>query len=531
MNILKTTAYDSIIKYLRKVMGYSFNKFMNIDTTNSAFNERMAAYISDSGKPEMLKLDEFNSYVDKVKESHSLSTKEITKFDKFIENIAVHYIEEKALNLEYYNKRILDIKKIGDDIEEIFILANDARLSDIDEQPVFMRKIYTKCLKKILINSHIRLTENVENLSKELYDPKIIASNVQDEYEILDKKDEGAIRLKVKSFDDILKKNEKNVPEKLIKLRLVPNKKFIECGNLNVLEFISQVSIIANATKMKQQNVENAISEYMFKNCSNSICTDLIHKLTLANWHNIYSINTFARDAIRDNLYNAFYKISEKRYIYHSDGGFYFFEIGKAGKIFLYELEEDKELPIKYRHEKTNYYCLKLLDKSLNVQLSEKTLDDEVDVYINGNKLKRLAKLASFEELKTDLYIDSVLSELRNRKYYKSIGFLPKKGEIDDRERYINYDKIVLDLREIINVVPKANQKEFIIKFVDEKVSRCFGTGKNDLTSVIYKQIEENISFAVLEKKDLTDREEHFLNLSDSKLNQMRLNRIQRIYA
>ena len=71
MNILKTTAYDSIIKYLRKVMGYSFNKFMNIDTTNSAFNERMAAYISDSGKPEMLKLDEFNSYVDKVKESHS----------------------------------------------------------------------------------------------------------------------------------------------------------------------------------------------------------------------------------------------------------------------------------------------------------------------------------------------------------------------------------------------------------------------------------------------------------------------------
>ena len=80
-------------------------------------------------------------------------------------------------------------------------------------------------------------------------------------------------------------------------------------------------------------------------------------------------------------------------------------------------------------------------------------------------------------------------------------------------------------------MVPKANQKEFIIKFVDEKVSRCFGTGKNDLTSVIYKQIEENISFAVLEKKDLTDREEHFLNLSDSKLNQMRLNRIQRIYA
>ena len=80
-------------------------------------------------------------------------------------------------------------------------------------------------------------------------------------------------------------------------------------------------------------------------------------------------------------------------------------------------------------------------------------------------------------------------------------------------------------------MVPKANQKEFIIKLVDEKVSRCFGTGKNDLTSVIYKQIEENISFAVLEKKDLTDREEHFLNLSDSKLNQMRLNRIQRIYA
>ena len=531
MNILKTTAYDSIIKYLRKVMGYSFNKFMNIDTTNNAFNERMASYISDSGKVDISKLEEFNSYLTNIKDAHGLSSKEIDKFDKIIENIAIHYIEEKALNLEYYNKRALDVNKIGNDIEEIFILANDARLSEIDEQPAFMRKIYTKCLKKVLINSHLRLTENVENLSKELYDPKIIASNEKNKYEILDKKEKSSTRLKVKKFNEILKKDEKNVPEKLIKLRLIPNKKFIECGNLNVLEFISQVSIIANATKMKQQDVEKAISEYMLKNNSNKTNTDLVHKLTLSNWHNIYSIDSFSKDAIRDNLYNAFYKISEKKYIYHSDGGFYFFEIGKAGKISMNALEEDLDLPIKFRNEKTNYYCLKLVDKSLNIQLSERTLDDEIDVYINGNKLKRLAKVSSFEGLKTDIYLDSVLSELRNRKYYKSVGFLPKRGEMDDRDRYINYDKIVADLREIINVIPKASQKEFIIKFVDEKVSRCFGTGKNDLTNVIYGQIEENISFAVLENKDLTDREEHFLNLSDSKLNQMRLNRIQRAYA
>ena len=327
MNILKTTAYDSIIKYLRKVMGYSFNKFMNIDTTNNAFNERMASYISDSGKVDISKLEEFNSYLANIKDAHGLSSKEIDKFDKIIENIAIHYIEEKALNLEYYNKRTLDVNKIGNDIEEIFILANDARLSEIDEQPAFMRKIYTKCLKKVLINSHLRLTENVENLSKELYDPKIIASNEKNKYEILDKKEKSSTRLKVKKFNEILKKNEKNVPEKLIKLRLIPNKKFIECGNLNVLEFISQVSIIANATKMKQQDVEKAISEYMLKNNSNKTNTDLVHKLTLSNWHNIYSIDSFSKDAIRDNLYNAFYKISEKKYIYHSDGGFYFFEI------------------------------------------------------------------------------------------------------------------------------------------------------------------------------------------------------------
>ena len=81
MNILKTTAYDSIIKYLRKVMGYSFNKFMNIDTTNNAFNERMASYISDSGKADISKLEEFNSYVAKIKDAHALSSKEIDKFD------------------------------------------------------------------------------------------------------------------------------------------------------------------------------------------------------------------------------------------------------------------------------------------------------------------------------------------------------------------------------------------------------------------------------------------------------------------
>ena len=113
MNILKTTAYDSIIKYLRKVMGYSFNKFMNIDTTNNAFNERMASYVSDSGKVDISKLEEFNSYLANIKDAHGLSSKEIDKFDKIIENIAIHYIEEKALNLEYYNKRTLDVNKIG----------------------------------------------------------------------------------------------------------------------------------------------------------------------------------------------------------------------------------------------------------------------------------------------------------------------------------------------------------------------------------------------------------------------------------
>ena len=142
--------------------------------------------------------------------------------------------------------------------------------------------------------------------------------------------------------------------------------------------------------------------------------------------------------------------------------------------------------------------------------------------------MKRLSKISSFEGIINDIFIDSLLNEYDNRKYYKSVGFMPKKGGVDDRERYMTYDKLVEDLRDIINVVPKSSQKEFLIKFVDSKVSRCFGTGKNDLTNVIYKQIEENISFAVIEGKNLTDREEHFLNLSDSKLNQMRLNRLQR---
>lgn len=528
MNILKTTAYESIIKFLRKVMGYSFNKFMNIDTTNAAFNERMSTYVSDDGKVNLAKLEEFNSYIEKIKGNQMLNSKDGEKIDKFIENISVHYIEEKALNLEYYNKRNLDINKIGSDIEEIFVLANEARVSNEESQPVFMRKIYIKCLKKVLINSHLRLTENVENLSKQLYDPKITASNENNNFTIVDQKAEGAVRFKKKEFQKIIDKNAKDVSDKLVKLRLIPNKKFIECGILNVPEFISQVSIIANATQMKQAEVENVISEYLLKNKPKNTDTGLIYKLTKSNWHKIYSINEFGRQAIKDNLYNAFYKIAENIYIYHADSGFNYFEITKTGKIYSEALTEDKELPEKFRKEKINYYALKIKEKSLNIQLSEDTLEDSVDVYINGNKLKRLTKINSFEALINDIFIDSLLNEYENRKYYKAVGFLPKKGEIDDRERYITYDKMVEDLREIVNAVPKAKQKDFIIKFVDAKVSRCFGTGKNDLTNVIYNQIEDNISFAVLEGKDITDREEHFLNLSDSKLNQMRLNRLQR---
>ena len=124
MTILKTNAYESIIKFLRKVMGYSFNKFMNIDTTNDAFNERLSTYISDDGKTNLIALEEFNSYLDMIKDSRGLKDFEIERFDKFIENISVHYIEEKAINLEYYNNRKLDINKIGEDIEGIFVLAN-----------------------------------------------------------------------------------------------------------------------------------------------------------------------------------------------------------------------------------------------------------------------------------------------------------------------------------------------------------------------------------------------------------------------
>ena len=528
MNILKTNAYESIIKFLRKVMGYSFNKFMNIDTTNDAFNERMSTYISDSGKVDLSKLEEFNSYLNKIKGNQPMNIKDVEKVDRIIENISVHYIEEKALNLEYYSKSNLDINKIGNDIEEIFVLANEARLSNPESQPVFMRKIYLKCLKKILINSHLRLTENVENLSKQLYDPKITATKKDDSFTIVDQRKDGAVRLKKKEFQHILDKNSKDVATKLVKLRLIPNKKFIEGGVLNVPEFISQVSIIANATQMKQSEIEKSITDYLIKNKSNKADSNLVEKLTKANWHKIYSINEFGRQAVRDNLYNAFYKLAENVYIYHSDGGFHFFEVNRAGKIFIEILTEDKELPAKFRKEKTNYYCLKLKEKSTNIQLSEDTLEDSVDVYINGNKLKRLSKISSFEGIINDIFIDSLLNEYDNRKYYKSVGFMPKKGGVDDRERYMTYDKLVEDLRDIINVVPKSSQKEFLIKFVDSKVSRCFGTGKNDLTNVIYKQIEENISFAVIEGKNLTDREEHFLNLSDSKLNQMRLNRLQR---
>ena len=528
MNILKTNAYESIIKFLRKVMGYSFNKFMNIDTTNDAFNERMSTYISDSGKVDLPKLEEFNSYLDKIKDNQPMNVKEVEKVDRIIENISVHYIEEKALNLEYYNKSNLDINKIGNDIEEIFVLANDSRLSSPEEQPVFMRKIYLKCLKKILINSHLRLTENVENLSKQLYDPKITATKKGDDFTIVDQRKDGAVRLKKKEFQHILDKNSKDVSTKLVKLRLIPNKKFIEGGVLNVPEFISQVSVIANATQMKQSEIEKSINDYLIKNKSNKVDSNLVEKLTKANWHKIYSINEFGRRAIKENLYNAFYKLAENVYIYHSDGGFHFFEINRSGRLFLDILTEDKELPEKFRKDKTNYYCLKIKEKSLNIQLSEDTLEDSVDVYINGNKLKRLSKINSFEGLINDIFIDNLLNEYENRKYYKSVGFMPKKGEVDDRERYMTYDKLVEDLRDIINVVPKSSQKDFVIKFVDSKVSRCFGTGKNDLTNVIYNQIEENISFAVLEGKNLTDREEHFLNLSDSKLNQMRLNRLQR---
>ena len=528
MSILKMNSYESIIKFLRKVMGYSFNKFMNIDTTNDAFNERMSTYVSDNGKVNLAKLEEFNTYLDRIKSNQVLTKKDEEKVDRIIENICVHYIEEKALNLDYYSKKDLDVNIIGNDLEEIFILANDARISDIESQPVFMRKIYSKCLKKILINSHLRLTENVENLSKQLYDPKIIAREEKNSYSILDQREEGTTRLKTKEFKKLLDKNNKDISNKLVKLRLIPNKNFMQNGILNVPEFISQVSIIAKATQMKQAEVENVISDYLIKNKPKNIDSELIYKLTKANWHSIYAIKEFSREALKDNLYNAFYKISRDIYIYHADGGFHYFEITKSGKIYVELLVEDKELPTKFRRDKTNYYSLKIKAKSLNIQLSEDTIEDSVDVYINGNKLKRLAKINSFNALVNDIFIDSLLKEYENRKYYKAVGFLPKRGFIDDRERYITYDKMVQDLRDVINVVPKESQKDFVIKFVDEKISRCYGTGKNDLTNVIYNQIEDNISFAVIEGKDLTDREEHFLNLSDSKLNQMRLNRLQR---
>ena len=305
MNILKTNAYESIIKFLRKVMGYSFNKFMNIDTTNDAFNERMSTFISDSGKVDLAKLEEFNTYLDKIKANQPMNVKDVEKVDRIIENISVHYIEEKALNLEYYSKSNLDINKIGNDIEEIYVLANDARLSSPEQQPVFMRKIYLKCLKKVLINSHLRLNENVENLSKQLYDPKITATKKDDNFTIVDQRKDGDVRLKKKEFQHLLDKNAKDVSTKLVKLRLIPNKRFIEGGVLNVPEFISQVSIIANATQMKQVEIEKVISDYLIRNKPNKVDSNLVEKLTKANWHKIYSINEFGRQAVKDNLYNA----------------------------------------------------------------------------------------------------------------------------------------------------------------------------------------------------------------------------------
>lgn len=540
-----SVSYDDnvqLARFLHKTMGDSLIKCYLLTGPDKNFEERFAKLLSFGGdEPKKEDLDNFykdvniihtSKYGDKTKYDEGKINVAYSQYYQYIENIGNNYIKEKSKNIEYYKNGTLDLELIADDLEstikDIFSITKMPQ----ENRKRFYDKFYVKNLRTILNNSHLRNKENINAIVWQIYKTQMVIEKTNPEN--LDyTANNNVIRIDEDSFHEILERNNQDIPDKLAHIRLALNKNIYDENGINIPEFISEIALIGEKTNMTSDQRNRIIgtelfnnSKYIPENVEAKVLINLIRK----NLEKINSLSNLERINEKNNIDDKFIKLGKDKYIHKADGRFFYLEIDDDGKI--------KEQPLIINGSidgVINYYInLNNIYISLNIDTNN---NNRPFIMVNGRNIKNIKEINDFKDLKEEVFTDSVKEIISDRKYYSinddeknpyKIPGVSYTGEVDLRSRSLKFESLSSDLSKLINLVPKGKRDSFIEEIVEEKVSKCFGTTRNDLSGGNYNQIIDIIKFDVLNNREITPREMRSLELCNSKLNEIRKERVER---